>query len=100
MPIILEQSEKSESQKIKEMNTYLLNEMKSVAKAGFILFWNNPSKTPQEICDEFGTDAVKCFELHGQLQQLIYAIDNTWQPLVPPFERVNNEDGTVTIIYP
>lgn len=89
-----------EVDKILAANTQCLSVMKMTAINTFNLFWKNPNKTAQEVCDQFGTDAAKAFELHAGLQQLIYAIDNTWVPLVPLFPYVVNPDGSVTIQYP
>jgi hypothetical protein len=82
---------------IVDVNTSCLINMKNSAKINFELFWFNPEKTPQEICDMFGTDAVKAFQAHSKLQELIYFLDPSWEPLVPPYTYVSNQNGTITI---
>lgn len=100
MSLIKRNEPPTEIERIQIANTQCLNVMKSTARSTFDLVWNNQNKTPQEICDMFGVDAVKAFDLHSKLQTLIYSIDNSWVPLVPPLERVENEDGTITIVTP
>lgn len=100
MSLIKRPTPPTEIEKIQMANTQCLNVMKATAKNTFDLFWNNPRKTAQEICDQFNTDASKAFDLHAGLQQLIYAIDNTWVPLTPLVPYTVNENGSVTINYP
>lgn len=82
---------------IKSLNTGCLNTMGATAARLFDIVWHTKGKSPQEVCDLLGTEAVKAFELHAKMQELIYALDPTWVPLVPPHEYVKNADGTVTI---
>ena len=97
MSLIKEVVELTVKDRILEENTACVINMKTSAKIVFELFWNNSQKTPQEICDLFGTDAVKAFEAHRKLQELIYFIDNSWVPLMPPKAYTENSDGTITI---
>lgn len=83
--------------KIKRSNTMCLSAMKTSAREVFDLMWNSDGKTPQEVCDLLGNEAVKGFDAHAALQGLIFSIDPTWVPLVPQYEYTKNEDGTVTI---
>lgn len=76
------------------VNSNCLSAMRASCRNVFDLCW---TENPQEVCDQLGTDAVKAFEAHGKLQELIYLMDPTWQPLLPPYEYVKNEDGTITI---
>jgi len=87
----------------------LLNVLKQECKAQFDLAWKKRAdgrvvnKTYQEVqafFDGYGVKAAQCFELHGLLQSLIYATDNSWVPLVPVYEYVVNQDGSVTITAP
>ena len=82
---------------IRAQNTYCLAVMKETATNVFQLLWHSTDKTPQEVCDMLGTDAAKGFEAHAKLQELIYLIDPTWVPLVPPVGYTVNQNGTVTI---
>lgn len=41
---------------------------------GIRLVWNNPELTPQEIIDKLGSDAIKIFQYHGALTELITQI--------------------------
>jgi hypothetical protein len=78
-------------------NTHCLSVMKDTAKVVFQLLWHSRDKTPQQVCDMMGTDAAKGFLSHAKLQELIYLIDPTWVPLVPPVGYTVNQNGTVTI---
>lgn len=82
---------------IQDENTRLLQIMKTSAKRSFDIFWHSKDKTPQEIAAMLGPDGAKAMELHGKLQELIYATDPTWVPLVPPKAYTKNQDGTLTI---
>jgi hypothetical protein len=90
----------TEIDKIKITNTQCLNVIKAAAQKTYNLFWFNTTKTPQELCNELGTDAVKAFIVHAKLQELIYLLDPSWEVLVPPYEYVAHEDGSITIIIP
>ena len=89
LPTVLDQ--------IKSENSHCLSVMKDTAIVVFQLLWHSSEKTPQQVCDMMGTDAAKGFQAHGKLQELIYLIDPTWLPLMPPCSYVANHDGTVTI---
>ena len=78
-------------------NTMCLQVMKSTAKNVFEIVWHNGSLTPQQVCDAMGVDAVKGFDAHSALQELIYAIDPSWVPLEPAYNYTKNANGTVTI---
>ncbi len=91
-------TEESEVEKIAKHNAYCLSVMKMTAKNTYDLLWLNKNKTPQDICNSLGAEAVKAFELHGALQELIYSLDNSWVPLVPLKKYTKNENGTVSIV--
>jgi len=82
---------------IRAQNTYCLASMKDTATNVFQLLWHSTDKTPQEVCDMMNTDAAKGFLAHAKLQELIYLIDPSWVPLVPPVSYAINQNGTVTI---
>jgi hypothetical protein len=81
-------------------NTACLVQMKRSAHQVFDLFWNNPEKNAQEVCDLFGTDAAQAFLAHSKLQELIYLLDSSWVGLVPLYPYTINEDGSVIIEIP
>jgi hypothetical protein len=81
-------------------NTACLVQMKRTAEQVFNLFWHSAGHSAQDVCDLFGVDAVKAFEAHGKLQELIYMLDSSWEPLVPLYPYTKNEDGTVLIGEP
>lgn len=68
---------------------------------GIDLLWNNKNFMPQEILDELGTDALKIFQFHGLLTELLIqlsAIDG----IAPTIKLPNNAwtvnpDGTITV---
>jgi hypothetical protein len=97
---LINQNQVTIKDRIMRENTLCLAQMKRSAMFVFNMLWKNPQHTPQEVCNMFGTDAVKAFEAHGKLQELIYLLDSSWVPLVPLKEYTKNEDGTVTINYP
>ena len=66
----------------------------------FDSIWTNSIASPQEVMDAFGVNAISLFVLSSQLQTTLLSIDDTYVPLVPPFEFVINADGTVTIGNP
>jgi hypothetical protein len=66
---------------------------------GINLVWNNPKATPQQVCDELGTDAKEVFELHAALGQFLDS--NSPNDLSELKSRIGsytlNSDGTVTV---
>jgi len=83
--------------RIVDENTRCLSVMKDTARAVFQLLWHSTDKTPQQVCDMMNTDAAQGFLAHSKLQELIYLIDPTWVPLVPPVSYTVNQNGTVKI---
>jgi len=63
----------------------------------FQQFWENRKVSPQEILDEYGTDAAQLFAYSSQLQALAKGINPDYEPLVPPYAFTINRDGTVTV---
>jgi len=51
----------------------------------------------QEVLDKFGTDASQLFQIHALWQQFIKSVDSSWVDLVPPYDFLINEDGTVVL---
>ena len=71
-------------------------------KQGINMVWNNPSLTPQQVCDGLGNQAAKVFQFHSILTDTIVQIADTAgvQPdiLTPTFNFTVNSDGTVTVL--
>jgi hypothetical protein len=100
MSLIKEISQPTLKEEILAENTACLIQMKRSAHQVFDLFWNNPEKNAQEVCDLFGTDAAQAFLAHSKLQELIYLLDSSWVGLVPLYPYTINQDGSVTIEIP
>lgn len=79
------------------MSTAMFRRMKSEHARIFNLLWNNPKATPQEILDEYGTDAAALFSFSAEIQTMATAIDPGYVRLVSPYEFTINGDGTVTV---
>ena len=78
-------------------STGMFRRMKQEHARIFNLLWNNPKATPQEILDEYGTDAAALFSFSSQIQTMATAIDSGFVALVPPYNYTVNGDGTVTV---
>lgn len=100
MSLIKQHSDNTVLDQLQVINTNCLVLMKQTAITVFNMFWHNKQHTPQEMCDLLGADAKKAFEAHSGLQQLIYLLDPTWAPLIPPLPYTANDDGTVVIGSP
>lgn len=96
----------TDKQKADHSGARLLSVLKQECKSQFELAWkkreggklvNKTQIEAQAFFDSYGVKAALAFELHSKLQELIYLTDNSWVPLVPPYEYVENQDGTVTI---
>lgn len=72
-------------------------------RQGIEALWLNPDATPQEICDELGTDAVAAFDDHARLTDFIVGqlIAEGKNPLdtilLPTFAFTREQDGRVTV---
>jgi len=83
--------------RIVAMSTAMFRRMKQEHARIFNMLWNNPKATPQEILDEYGTDAASLFSFSLQIQTMAKAIDPGYVPLVSPYEYTINRDGTITV---
>jgi hypothetical protein len=83
--------------KIKQNNLELWKYIKDRHTAIFNMVWYDSQYSAKQIVDGFGTDGASLFQFSGDIQDLLYALDNTYEPLVPPKDYVVNEDGTVTV---
>jgi len=85
--------------RIKMANTQLYRGILQQVQGIFKMIWANPSFTPKQIVDGFGTDAVTLFGLFDQLQTMLTSVDPTYVPMTVPSQYVvtPNADGTITI---
>jgi len=72
--------------------------LRQTVKGCFDDVWNNSEYTPQEFLNSCGTDASKLFIASAKTQQLIKALDPTYEYLISPKQVTINEDGTVTVL--
>lgn len=84
--------------KIISINTDIYSQMQEQHTRIFNMVWNNPyDLTPQEVLDEFGTDAGYLFTLSEQIQTILKTVDSDYRLLTTPNEYVKNSDGTVIV---
>jgi hypothetical protein len=83
--------------RIKQNNLDLWKIIKERHTAIFNMVWYDSKYSAKQIVDAFGTDASDLFVFSGDIQNLLYALDNTYVPLIPPKNYTINEDGTVTV---
>ena len=85
------------------VNTFICHNNASLANLiinaeySFNLFWNNPSATPQQICDKLGTSAASAFDTSNKVFTLIISLQPSYTPPTAPLAFTINDDGTVTI---
>ena len=80
-----------------QQNDEGLSMLKSSVSSGFLLLWYNDKSTPQDILDQFGTNALELFKMHQSIRAFIRTLDPTYIGLVPPYNFTINQDGTVTV---
>ena len=101
MSIIVPDASKNDVQnaviRIKQNNLELWRFIKERHTAIFNMVWYDSQYTAKQIVDGFGTDGADLFNFSSDIQNLLYALDNTYKPLVPPKKYTINEDGTVTV---
>lgn len=59
---------------IRSLTKSTFDQLVKTQRNGIEELWENPNATPQEIIDALGDDAIKVFQFHGALTQLITAI--------------------------
>lgn len=68
---------------------------------GINYIWHNEVLSPQRMCDELGVHAVKVFDRHGRITELIIelaAVEGITPTLLwPTYAFTRNPDGTVTV---
>jgi len=83
--------------KITDISKKLYRKNENLHRQLFNMVWESDELTPQEILDEYGTDAKDLFIFSGQIQGMLLAINPNYIALDTPNEYVINLDGTITI---
>lgn len=84
----------------------LFIQMQNTLNACNRFVWNNPKYTPQEILNEYNTNAVALFQLSELLRNTINSaivIMDSDTPQVPAIDMTGitiNQNGTVTVSNP
>lgn len=65
---------KETTHRIKTLSQFTFKELLNIQKKGIDLLWNNETLSPQEIIDELGENALKTFQFHGALSDLLQSI--------------------------
>ena len=60
--------------RILRMSHNSFEELLKTQNQGIKMLWEHPELTPQEIIDKLGADAIKVFQFHGALTDLILGI--------------------------
>ena len=85
-------------QEVLKVSTRMYNKMERQHQQLWDLIWENSSGlTPQEVLDEYGTDASSFFIISESIQTLLVQVRPTYTVLETPNLYVINEDGTVTV---
>lgn len=91
--------EKIAADTIKETSFIINKRLVRVFAEGINTLWNHPHVSPQQVCDELGTDAKEVFELHSALGEFLEA--NSPNDISEIKSKIGsytlNSDGTVTI---
>ena len=83
--------------RIKQLNLELYNTINTLHKNIFDQVWHSKDYSSKQIVDAFGTDGRDLFIFSGDIQDLLYDIDSSYKPLIPPKKYTINDDGTVTV---
>ncbi len=96
-----EQELKQVSDRIKFLTSQTFKNLVDVQKNGINLVWNQRNLTPQEILDYLGEDAMKVFQFHGALTDLIVSIATSEGVSVDLKTPTNaftvGQDGKITV---
>ena len=83
---------------LKEDMARLYNNIKNQYADIFKKVWNSPRGfTPQEIFDEFNTEAKDLLIFSAQVQNLLKAVDPSYEVPPRPNEITINQNGTVSV---
>ena len=90
------QAQQAIETKMRELHAQMVSYFNQI----MTLVWSHPTLTPQQIMDQYGTNAHNLFDMAGLCQQTIEsALPNTTL-LGPTYNFTINADGTVTIGAP
>lgn len=78
----------------------LFRTLQSSYDKNFSAVWANPSLTPQQVFDAFGTDAAQLFVIAGATATMLNTIVPNTVVAAPPYNYTINSDGTVTVGAP
>jgi hypothetical protein len=106
MSLIYTPQQLTEAQRAKISAKQVYDQLKQQLKIQFELAWkkraaqglvNKTQAEAQAFWNEMGTAGVAAMARHAEGQTLLYNLDNTYVPLTPPYEYVENQDGTITV---
>ena len=84
--------------RVKNNSRRIFNNVRQQHTNIFDTIWNNPNGfSPQEVLDEFGTDAVELFTFSLSIQTMLTQADPTYIYLNTPNLYTLNDNGTVTV---
>lgn len=90
----------SNSIRLKSSKTY--NDLVNIQKSGINMIWKNPNITPQEIIDGLGEDALKAFQFHGELTDMLVTISASanieYVPALPTNAFTIDNVGKITVL--
>jgi hypothetical protein len=99
----IENRAKTIATQIDQSRSFTINQLIRATKQTFKNVWFNPEVTPQEIFNEFGTNASIIFKDHAAAVQCVLTIDPTAldpADYTPPFAYTIKPDGSVTVGAP
>lgn len=86
---------------VRKLSQNMYQNISRQLEQSFTIVWNNSKGfTPQEVLDEFGSDAKDLFVYSAQLQQILKVVNPAYEIIEPPYDYTINADGTVTVNYP
>jgi len=99
----IENRAKTIATQVDQSRSFTIDQLIRATKNTFKNVWYNPEATPQEIFNEFGTNASIIFNDHAAAVQCVLTIKPralTPADYTPPFEYTINQDGSVTVGSP
>ena len=96
----VENKAKAIATQVDQSRSFVLNQLIRTTKETFKRVWKNSEATPQEILNEFGTNAAIIFHDHAAAVQFVLTVDPTAlspEDYTPPLKYTINTDGSVTI---
>lgn len=83
--------------KIRKHCESLYNIILDILNKSFMEVWANPYYTPQQVLDQFGSDACELFIFSAKIQDTLLQINPSYEYKSPPYDYIINPDGTVTV---